>query len=107
MNRQATTRRQLLRQLLAATLALGARAQARARAGVATGPYLDVHTHVGRVSNGEPPLTVTALVDWMDANHVARAAVLPLVSPESASYPGLTEQALAAARAFPDRLIPF
>jgi predicted TIM-barrel fold metal-dependent hydrolase len=36
-----------------------------------------------------------------------KAVVLPLVSPESSSYLNLTEQALEAARRFPDRLVPF
>ena len=43
----------------------------------------------------------------MDENNVAKAVVLPLVSPESSSYLNLTEQALAGAKAYPDRLIPF
>jgi predicted TIM-barrel fold metal-dependent hydrolase len=43
----------------------------------------------------------------MDSNNVAKAVVLPLVSPESSSYLNLNEQALAAARTYPDRLIPF
>jgi predicted TIM-barrel fold metal-dependent hydrolase len=33
--------------------------------------------------------------------------VLPLVSPESSSYLNLTERALAGAKQFPDRLVPF
>jgi predicted TIM-barrel fold metal-dependent hydrolase len=71
------------------------------------GPYVDVHTHIGRTWNGDPPLTPDALVKWMDENNVAKAVVLPLVSPESSSYLNLTEQALAAAKRFPDRLVPF
>jgi predicted TIM-barrel fold metal-dependent hydrolase len=43
----------------------------------------------------------------MDAHHVAKAVVLPLVSPESSSYLNLTEQALDAATKHPTRLIPF
>ena len=43
----------------------------------------------------------------MDEHNVAKAVVLPLVSPESSSYLNLTEQALDAAKRFPDRLIPF
>jgi predicted TIM-barrel fold metal-dependent hydrolase len=43
----------------------------------------------------------------MDQHNVIKAVVLPLVSPESSSYLNLTEQAIAAARQFPDRLIPF
>lgn len=71
------------------------------------GPYIDVHTHLGRTWNGDPPLTADGLLRWMDEHRVARAVVLPLVSPESSSYLNLTEQALAAAKAHPDRLIPF
>jgi predicted TIM-barrel fold metal-dependent hydrolase len=71
------------------------------------GPYIDVHTHLGRTWNGDPPLTAEGLVRWMDEHHVAKAVVLPLVSPESSSYLNLTEQALAGAKAYPDRLVPF
>jgi uncharacterized protein len=89
------------------------RAQTQARAGAtilapaATGPYIDVHTHVGRTWNPDAPLSADALVKWMDEHRVAKAVVLPLVSPESSSYLNLTEQALEAARRFPDRLVPF
>lgn len=89
--------------LAAATLG-GARASA---AGAAGGPYIDVHTHLGRTWNGDEPLTAEGLVRWMDEHNVAKAVVLPLVSPESSSYLSLTELALAGARQFPDRLVPF
>ena len=72
-----------------------------------TGPYIDVHTHIGRTWNPDEPLSADALVKWMDEHHVAKAVVLPLVSPESSSYLNLTEQAIEAARRFPDRLVPF
>ena len=71
------------------------------------GPYIDVHTHVGRTWNGYPGLSADALVQWMDAHSVAKAVVLPLVSPESSSYLNLTEQALEAAKRHPERLVPF
>lgn len=73
----------------------------------AGGPYIDIHTHIGRVWNLYDPLPAEALVKWMDAHRVARAIVLPLVSPESSSYLNLTEKAIEAATRFPDRLIPF
>ena len=38
---------------------------------------------------------------------MAKAMVLPLVSPESSSYITLTDQVLEAAKRFPDRLVPF
>ena len=71
------------------------------------GPFVDIHTHLGRTWNGDPPLTAVSLVKWMDENNVAKAVVLPLVSPESSSYLNLTELALAGAKAYPDRLVPF
>jgi predicted TIM-barrel fold metal-dependent hydrolase len=71
------------------------------------GPYVDVHTHIGRTWNGDPPLTVDGLLRWMDENHVAKAVILPLVSPESSSYLNLTEPALEAAKQHPGRFIPF
>lgn len=74
---------------------------------VVGGPYIDVHTHLGRTWNGDQPLTAEGLVRWMDEHNIAKSVVLPLVSPESSSYLNLTEQAIAGAKAFPDRLIPF
>jgi predicted TIM-barrel fold metal-dependent hydrolase len=71
------------------------------------GPYIDVHTHIGRTWNVGGALSAEALVKWLDEHHVAKAVVLPLVSPESSSYLNLTEQALEAAKRFPDRLVPF
>ncbi len=71
------------------------------------GPYVDVHTHIGRTWNEDPPLTPDALLTWMDEHNVGKAVVLPLVSPESSSYLNLTEQALGAATRFADRLFPF
>jgi predicted TIM-barrel fold metal-dependent hydrolase len=72
-----------------------------------SGPYVDVHTHLGRTWNGDPPLTADELLTWMDAHNIIKAVVLPLVSPESSSYLNLTEVALDAAKRHPDRLIPF
>jgi predicted TIM-barrel fold metal-dependent hydrolase len=101
------------REFLAGTSVIGLTlAQAAARAEQTQskssgGPYIDIHTHVGRVWNQYDPLPADALVQWMDANHVAKAIVLPLVSPESSSYLNLTEKAIEAATRFPDRLIPF
>ena len=69
--------------------------------------YIDVHTHVGTIWNGNKELTPSLLVRWMDEHDVAKAVVLPLTSPESSSFLCLTEGALQAAKEFPDRLIPF
>ncbi len=112
MARQACTRRHFLTSSTAAAVAImGRRSSARSAfagtAAAARGPYFDIHTHVGRTWNSDPALTADALVRWMDEHNVARAVVLPLVSPESSSYLNLTEQALAAVKQFPDRLVPF
>ncbi len=69
--------------------------------------YIDIHTHVGTIWNGNKELTASLLVRWMDEHDVAKAVVLPLTSPESSSFLCLTEGALQAAKEFPDRLIPF
>ena len=74
---------------------------------IAGGPYIDVHTHIGRVWNTDPPLTEDALLKFMDEHNVIKAVLLPLVSPESSSYLNTNERALEAARRRPDRFIPF
>ncbi len=86
---------------------MGARAGEGLDSAPSQGPYVDVHTHVGQTWNTYPPLTADALVRWMDDHHIIKAVVLPLVSPESSSYLNLTEQAIASAVRFPERLIPF
>ena len=43
----------------------------------------------------------------MDRHGIERACVLPLVSPESTVYPQTSDDALAAFKAHPDRIIPF
>jgi predicted TIM-barrel fold metal-dependent hydrolase len=112
MAARLSDRRRFLRGALAtATAALAfdrglPRPRAEANEAVG-GPYVDVHTHLGRTWNGDPPLTAEGLVRWMDENNVAKAVVLPLVSPESSSYLNLTELALAGSKAYPDRLVPF
>src|SRR6185503_6613240 len=55
-------------------------------------------------------VSVNGLLHWMDEHDVERAAILPLVSPESAPVmqPMQTsDAAIEAARAHPDRLIAF
>jgi predicted TIM-barrel fold metal-dependent hydrolase len=71
------------------------------------GKYVDVHTHLGRTWNSTQPLSAEGLLRWMDANEISQAVVLPLVSPESSSYPLTTDFVLAATRPHRDRLIPF
>jgi predicted TIM-barrel fold metal-dependent hydrolase len=107
MRQRATTRRAFLEQTTAALAAGTAMARAASLSPGPGGPYIDIHTHIGRTWTSDPPVTPDGLVRWMDQHNVARAVVLPLVSPESSSYLNLTEQALAAAKQHPDRLIPF
>ena len=68
---------------------------------------IDVHTHIGTTWNGDAELTPEALLKWMDEHRIEKSVLLPLVSPESSSFLLLTEPALAAAKAHPDRFIPF
>ncbi len=71
------------------------------------GRYVDVHTHLGQTWNTTEALTVEKLLGWMDANDVAQAVVLPLVSPESSSYLLTSDFVLTETRPHRDRLIPF
>ena len=106
MARTACTRRRFLS--LGAGLAIGAAGMKPSRAGAPRGgPYFDIHTHLGRTWNQDPPLSLDQLIAWMDEHNIAKAAVLPLVSPESSSYLNLTELALDAARKRPERIVAF
>lgn len=71
------------------------------------GRYVDVHTHLGQTWNTVEELNAEKLLGWMDANDVAQAIVLPLVSPESSSYLLTTDFVLAQTKPHRDRLIPF
>src|SRR5205823_3091862 len=68
--------------------------------------YIDIHTHLGAFYH-DRELTAERLVRFMDAHGVERACVLPLVSPEAAPIPQPVGTALAAYKAFPERIIPF
>ena len=71
------------------------------------GRYVDVHTHLGQTWNSTKPLTPEQLLRWMDTNSISQAVVLPLVSPESSSYPLTPDFVLRQTRPHRDRLIPF
>jgi predicted TIM-barrel fold metal-dependent hydrolase len=71
------------------------------------GRYIDVHTHLGRTWNTTEVLSAAGLLAWMDDHEVEQAVVLPLVSPESSSYPATSDFVLAETRPHRDRLIPF
>ncbi len=73
----------------------------------APGRYVDIHTHLGQTWNSSERLSAEALLRWMDANSIAQAVVLPLVSPEASSFPITTEFVLAETAPHRDRLIPF
>jgi predicted TIM-barrel fold metal-dependent hydrolase len=106
----APTRRDFCRTLAGgATIGLLSGAGLRAAEGSKTpaGRYVDVHTHLGQTWNSTDVLTAQQLLRWMDANDIAQAVVLPLVSPESSSYPLTTDFVLRETLPFRDRLIPF
>lgn len=94
----------------AAGLAVGSAAFAGATSAAARGPkgtYIDIHTHLAQVWGNRPALSVKMLLKWMDANDVAQAVVLPLVSPESWDHPISTDYVLKQTKRHRDRLIPF
>lgn len=103
------TRRAFHRRVLstAAASVAGSVAAAAAQKTHPTGTYFDFHTHIGRATNHVPPLSVEELLRWMDAHDVAQAAVLPLASPEAASYLITSDFVLAETRPHRDRLVPF
>lgn len=71
------------------------------------GRYVDMHTHLGQTWNTTQVLTAETLLGWMDANDIAQAIVLPLVSPESSSYLLTSDFVLTETKPHRDRLIPF
>lgn len=94
--------RQIATTAAACTLGLG-----RAQAAPQAGDYFDMHTHLGQTWNSTQVLTAETLLRWMDAHRVAQAVVLPLVSPESSSYPLTSDFVLAETKPYRDRLVPF
>ena len=113
----ALSRRSLLAAAAAVAIAAGTRpGPAAAAADVSAtspankhphGAFVDVHTHLGQTWNTTEPLSPADLLKWMDANDVAQAVVLPLVNPESSSFPLSTQFVLEQTRPHRDRLIPF
>ncbi len=106
------TRRRFVRDVTAAGAALGAFTNLVGSVVFAqdkrpASRYVDVHTHLGTTWNTTQLLTATELLRWMDANDIVQAVVLPLVSPESSSYPITTDYVLEQTRPHRDRLIPF
>jgi uncharacterized protein len=71
------------------------------------GPYIDIHTHITQEWGSNEKLSAKALIEWMDANNVAQACVLPLIMPESWDHPVTTDYVLRETEPYRDRLIPF
>ncbi len=110
--RPALSRRRFL-QTSAAIISLGSsQALLRAQA-TKSSPrkltYFDCHVHLTQPWYGDSHnvVTVDHLLHWMDAHEIARAAVLPLVSPEAFWYPVSTEYVLRETQPHRDRLTPF
>ncbi|HOK30181.1 MAG TPA: amidohydrolase, partial [bacterium] len=69
---------------------------------------IDIHTHLGRVTREDIPVTVEELIENMDKWGVEKAVVLPLdATPEGSTFWFTTEQVLEVYRRYPDRIIPF
>jgi predicted TIM-barrel fold metal-dependent hydrolase len=73
------------------------------------GDLIDCHVHLtqGWYAQERGAITATHLLHWMDEHTIARAVVLPLVSPEAFWYPVTTDHVLTATAPHRDRLIPF
>jgi predicted TIM-barrel fold metal-dependent hydrolase len=69
--------------------------------------YIDVHTHLGQTWNHTRELSAAELLKWMDEHGTDRAVVLPVVSPEAASFLLTSDFVLAQTKPHRDRLIPF
>src|SRR3954469_4996952 len=97
------SRREWMYAASAAVLAAGAKS---ANGDTKRPKYIDIHTHLGAFYHGRE-LTAELLVKFMDQHDVEKACVLPLISPESAPLTQPVTTALAAHKAFPNRIIPF
>jgi predicted TIM-barrel fold metal-dependent hydrolase len=71
------------------------------------GTIIDFHTHFGLLTNYRAALSAEELLRWMDANAIAQAVVLPLVSPESTTYASTPDMVLEGTKPYRERLIPF
>ena len=103
----ALDRRQFHRRTVLGTASLVAAANLGFAAPRKASRYVDMHTHLGQTWNSTETLSAEQLLRWMDAHDIAQAVVLPLVSPESSSYPLTADFVLAQTRDHRDRLIPF
>jgi uncharacterized protein len=70
---------------------------------------IDDHVHLTHPWYGTDrgPITATNMLRWMDAHKIARAFVLPLVSPEAFWFPITTDFVLKQTAPHRDRLLPF
>ncbi len=69
---------------------------------------IDIHTHLGRVTREDIPVTAEELIENMDKWEIEKAVVLPLdATPEGSTFWFTTEQVLEVYRRYPDRIIPF
>ena len=108
MKRGITRREALACGLGAAGLsAIGRARAADAQPKLPAGKYIDVHVHLGQPWSKREPLTADVLLHWMDDHKIARAVVLPLISPEAWYYPISTDFVLKETGPHRDRLIPF
>jgi len=109
----AATRREFLVDACKSTLAVSCLGAGRAEETPAPkkqfpkGKYVDIHVHLGQVWNSRGVLDPKMLLEWMDANDISQAVVLPLISPESYFYPITPHWVLEQTKPHRDRLIPF
>jgi predicted TIM-barrel fold metal-dependent hydrolase len=108
-SRQPISRRAFLGGSAAAGLAAAGWCAANTTLAPTADSFLDDHVHLTHPWYGREhgPITASALLDWMDSSGIARAFVLPLVSPEAFWYPITTDFVLKETARHRDRLLPF
>lgn len=69
---------------------------------------IDIHTHLGRLTRYDVPVTAEELIENMDKWGIDKSVVLPLdATPEGSTFWFTTEQVLEVYQKYPDRIIPF
>ena len=67
---------------------------------------IDTHVHLGQLRFGEPGMTPSALLRWMDRNEIEQAVVMAVEVPEELDYFVTTRELLKMTRRHRDRLHP-
>ena len=67
---------------------------------------IDVHVHLGQLRYGEPGMTASTMLRWMDRNEIEQAVVMAVEVPEELDYFVTTKELLRMTKRHRDRLHP-